>query len=79
MRNIFILLFIFFLNLTNVEASLRIKRINRYLKDCSKFCYTTFLPGDSLLAVDSYYWKRGDGNIVYTTDLEAVTPIWGKY
>ncbi|MCR5567708.1 MAG: hypothetical protein K6G31_00360 [Paludibacteraceae bacterium] len=36
MKNICIILFIFFLNLTNVEASLRIKRINRYLKDCSK-------------------------------------------
>ena len=36
MRNICIILFIFFLNLTNVEASLRIKRINRYLKDYSK-------------------------------------------
>ena len=36
MKNICIILILFFLNLTNVEASLRVKRINRYLKDCSK-------------------------------------------
>lgn len=36
MKNICIILILFFLNLTNVEASLRVKRINRYLKDYSK-------------------------------------------
>ena len=42
------------------------------------FCYTTLLPGDSLLAVYSYYGEK-EGNIVYTTDLEAVTPIGDNF